>query len=480
MNSRIFVLLSFIICLHSSSSWAKSSVETLFSDENLKIEVIYSQIADITQEKWLYFKIKNKSNSEIHLQKFKAAIGSLRTNSKGGDPYLDQDYKGESTRVALFPSEDDYKIYPRRFIINAGTEVESNAQLADYAMVLHLQRSLASKGEGFYLTLNFKYQIEDVILEKEIQQELKNIQIVELAEMSNLEMVKKRMISLSKENFERMSTKHYVESYLLKTELTQNLMSDEQMINACLNIKETSRHLQYQKILYTRNLIPNDKLTRHYYKRIIESDSIGVNTIPISSYWDNSFVDAIIVKNKRPDQLYSYVYKNKKHWFQDTVIRNKLYGYFKKYNILENAKSLSNNNIEEWYKQVKYQAITGHPEVIKQLEILLDDERVFALEERGLIRSGFNRNIKHYDKRICDIAFVQLFMALGKLTQHPTNPSNRLYLDPDFVLDLKLNGTKSYIGWNLIKNSSINKSRFNLNPERKLIIKNMIQELREK
>lgn len=395
----------------------KYNETVVFSNEDIKIELLCRDTASTDQSDWIKLKIKNKTNDKIFITDAEYAINEEIT-AANGEKYLDYGKYGQANKYDLFhyyydlqnPSDDRNGME-----LSPHSELTSWKDLTNYASVLIEPRNKVGEiCPIFQLKLTYIINDKSKILESKDSKFC--FDWMPDSQISQVKLVQRLRNTLTDVHFRWVNT--YIISHLMgKPDIVSQISSDD-FVNAVILRKHgmtDDENILFLNELRVRKAIPDNRLTERYRKDL--KNPISYFSDELIYYWDNDLLDDLLKSQVDMFRVCRILEANSNFWSLIPENRTKVYNYLSN-KIPFNKESPTNENFTNWSNGIKLISISRDKRVIDYLVSLLENESEFSIEDWSKYRhSGIMpRNAKPdtLKIRVCDVAFVSLLRAIGQ------------------------------------------------------------------
>lgn len=433
MKKFVVLLVCLLTVLSSVGSYERNRITTAMDDEvimkrvilaedqNIRVDLYYSERADVTLVDWLRIEIENKSTSPLIIKGGRYKIGR-DVSRKDGEKYIADDQLGSSSVFSLLYSGlrggismqdlgEDFTISPLS-VISGWRELSSYAsvsldgdrsdagQVSGYVQIeisyVHQGRlsDLNSQQKNFYFNWTKKNAISKTALAERLQYEVLN------PAFGSGTWGILRNLMWDNEIAEKVGTEELIQGVIRRKRLV-----NPQEVNPLL--------IELQN----REAIPDIRLTEHYREKILLGNPDGYLLNELRNYWDNSLMRDLFqsrVKSSLP--LILELHSN--YWSGNNDYVEDVYSHLRETINFDFDEEVTEENFKHWARCIETMSISRSPRIIDYLKGFLSDERHFYVEDwskythYGYVPKTAKPDLK--EVRICDVAFISILRAFNQ------------------------------------------------------------------
>jgi len=398
----------------------KTENVTLISNDEIKLTLEHHTEADLSKKDWLKFKLRNKTNKKLYFENINYSINTFEIN-KNNERELKPGALGRSKMYNLLPEYHNVKKITadnKFYELPAKKEITFWKYASNTASAI-LEKSL-SKSQEICGLMEFKVEYglhEDLV-------DIYNGEEAFCFNWINSTDINPKLIANHLEEKISDVTQRKINSAIINTLVLNESVINQITVDTLIYgiekrgyTQNKSERMALLKTLDKRNGFENDRIISHYQTCMYDKNCEWIEDLKY--YWNNKLFDTLISNSLFINEKIKILEIQSADWRKNDDRKNKL---FKKvistmdfdFNYVPDQDGFS-----KWYNKVKKLASTRHPEVIKYLSGLLDNETFLKIEDWSGQKN--KRIITNRDKakiinvRICDVAYVGLLRALNKV-----------------------------------------------------------------
>ena len=428
------------------SDFTDAQTLTLVEDNNIKLTVEMNAKSSIAVEDFIRFELSNKSGKELFLNTLDYRLDGFEESEDQQNNTIVESKFGSGTKYDLihwFLDQKDLSKASQKFSLKAKEKIAFWKYPSNKAAIA-IESSL-SGSEEFCALLNVNLVYSDAKMNKSRleTEEVICTDWVKATQTDTKDLVS-RFTSMLKDEYYQ-SVHGSMIALLIQFREVLEATDIKEIYEGIIGRKDqiiSSERILLLKALEYLDALDGQELIDHYEECMKDKYCQWRDDFQV--YWSNELIDELFNSRLFVNEIALLLELHSAHWKHDEKLRKRVYEFLKPRYGIDMEARIEKDNSKDWYNKIKYLSVGRDPELIEYLIPLLDDIRLFQVEDwsavggRKIIKDSDVNKRKVLYIRVCDVAFVSLLRILDQAEIR--NDFVRNKIKPSVFIDNKWRG----------------------------------------